>query len=285
MSDASDPRTSGPSDPTTRLPHGTPPAPGPADRTEVMPGREVAPPPAAADRTQVLPGGDQRMVYTEDYSDRDAVGGQPGVGGGPGVGVPPGVPGTDPDEEGARTWPTLTLVLVSIAALLVGAVLTLLLLPEEEVVAADPAVAQLQADQQARIAELETTVAERDARIAELEAQVAAVEAQQAGDQAAADQAAADRQAALDAREQALEDREATVAAREDQVAQREQQVAEREAAADAGTTPDGDQAADGGGGFDLPTVEVPADLPQIDEEAARSVIERFIDRLQSFFG
>ncbi len=259
------------------------PARDPAyDRTEV---RRPAP---AQDRTQRLPadGGsaeapprrEEPISYTEDYAS-DGYAGAPGRDrtvvdrGGPPV-----------EDEQGRSFSTTALVLTSIAALLVGAILTLLLLPEEDpqVVLSEQAAQQalteaqqVNAEQAARISELEAQVAERDAQIAQLQAQ-------QSNDQAAADQAAAERQAALDAQQAALDQRQADLDAREQAVAQREADVAAREQAVAEG------EAAGPSGGFELPDVpdlEVPAELPQIDEEAARGVIERFVDRLGSIFG
>lgn len=256
-----------PYEPTTRQGGGQ--APPPADRTQRLPQGGAAVPPRPA----------EPVSYTEEYS---AAGERTLYDDGDrGVGAVPGPPTLEGEEEQGRTWPTLTLVLVSIAAVMVGAVLTLLLLPEEQPVLADPMAQQAlldaqqsSADQAIRITELEAMVAERDAQIAQLQAQ-------QAGDQAAADQAQAERQAALDQREAALAEREAQVAQREDTVAARESVADQQEAEVAAG-----EPAADGGSeGFDLPEVTVPADLPQIDEEVARGVVERFIDRLQSLFG
>jgi hypothetical protein len=269
-------------EPTTRLPQGGGTAPDRAqpDRTQVMP-RGAAP----ADR----------VAYTEDYSAERHPGDDVGGVAGPGR-LEDRLP--DPHHDERRSFGLPAMAIAAVVALLVGAILTLLLLPEEDpqVVLADQAAQaalaasqQAQADQAARIAELEGVVAERDARVAELEARVAELEAQlasaqaaQAGDQAAADQAAAqaaaDREAALDQREQALDERDAAVAAREQAVAEREQAVAEREATADQAP----------GDGFELPEVpdlEIPGELPQIDEDEARGIVERFIDRIQSFFG
>jgi hypothetical protein len=287
---------------TTRMPS--------ADPTQALPGRgalgDEGPPAAVTafeeaavrEPTQVMPAGGgrapQRVVYTEEYAAGDA----PVADGRRSAGDAGRVP-----APAGRRFTMPALVLTSVAALLVGAILALLLLPEEEpqVQLADAAAQQALVDAQgqvaerdARIAELEGQVAERDARVAELEARVAELEAAQQGDQAAADQAAADRQAALDAREAALDERdaalaerEAAVADRETQVAAREQQVAAAEAA-QAGGQPEGggDGQAAEGDGFDLPDVQLPDDLelPQVDEEQARSVFERFVDRLESLF-
>lgn len=235
------------------------------------------------------------IAYTEDYSDGYAgdgsqIPGQPGIGrteqdrtyidpatgGGPPVARPP----MDPVEEEAsgRTWGTPALVFASIIALLLGVILALLLLPEEDPTSALDAAASQQALADAALqneelangvralqAENEQLRADLDARQAEIDAQ----NAQVAGDNAAAQQALADQQAAQDARDAALTEREAVLA-------QREAAQDEREAAA-----------ADGDGGVtvpDLGDVEIP-DLPEFDEEQARGVVERLIDRLQGLLG
>ncbi|MGI9016863.1 MAG: hypothetical protein ACR2HR_07140 [Euzebya sp.] len=259
-------------EPTTRMPQDDPP---PADRTQRLP----ATPGATPQRSQPI-------SYTEDYNaDRAALDDR--------AGVPPDPMGPDEHPEDApRTFTTTALILTSVAALLIGAILTLIFLPEQDpqVVLTDQSAAQALTEAQTANAQQATRISELEAMVAERDATIAGLQAAQEGNQAAADQAAADRQTALDQREAALNQRETDITGREQAVAQRETQVAEREQAADTADadTADADTPGDSGGGFELPNVpdlEIPADLPQIDEEAARGVLERFIDRIQSFFG
>lgn len=239
-------------DPTRRLPH-------PDDRTQRLPD----------DRTQRLPDSGP-ISYTEEYSagrpERTLVDRGPAAGGAP--------PADEPAPAGR--WGTGVLVLWSVIALLLGFILALLLLPEEQqTVALDDATSQQAlADAAAQNAELQGQL---DAQQAELDARQAEIDrlnAQVAGDQAAADAAQAEREAALDEREAALDGREATLADREAAVQAREDAVAAQE---------------DGGGGVTLPDlgdVELPdLELPQIDTEDARGLVDRFLDRLASLFG
>lgn len=288
-------------DPTTRMPgRGAAQEIPAAERTQRLPtGSTVAMPPARSGPISYTEESDTRVdapstrpgpiSYTEEYSAQD---GDPGLS--PASGLGQGRDRRLSEEDEPRTFTTAALVLTSVAALLVGAVLTLLFLPEQDpqVVLTDQAAQQALVEAQTANADLATRIAELEGQLAERDAAIAGLEAAQAGDQAAADQAASDQQAALGDRENALNQRETDLAAREQTVASRETQVAEREqavaAAPPAEAQPDGAADDTSGGGFELPeapNLEIPADLPQIDEEAARGLMERFIDRVQSFFG
>lgn len=196
------------------------------------------------------------------------------------------------DAHVGRRFSTPALVFTGIISLLLGVILALMLLPEEDPTVAlqDTAAQQALADAaatnaeaqaalqalqaanaqlQADNAQLRADLAERDARIAELESQAA-------GDQAAAGQAQDDRQAALDEREAALAQREAALD-------QREAALDEQEAAAASGSG-DAPQTAEGDGGIPLPDLgEI--EVPQIDEEQARGIVERLVERLQDLLG
>lgn len=234
----------------------------------------------------------QVSSYTEDYT---AEGGErtvidPAVAGPPAHGSPHD-PAAPPGGRQRRTWPTSMVVMWSIAALLVGVVLALLLLPEEQaVVLDDQAQAQALAQAQTEIDRLQGLVGERDALIAELQQQLADA----AADGDAREQAVAAREAAVAAREAqqderagTLDAREADVARREAEVDRREVAVAEREAAVTA--REEAQSGGEDGAGIDLP---VDLDLPQVDlpdldlpdERAARGLIERLVDRIGQIF-
>ncbi len=194
-----------------------------------------------------------------------------------------------PEGPRGRQWSTPAVVLWSVVGLLVGAILALLLLPDEAatVPAGDPAAEALAEAQtalgqgeallaerdrtigelNAGIAERDAAIADRDARIAELTEQLArAAEAPDQPADTAAEQALAERSAALDARETALVERAAALDARE-------AAVAAREAAADDGGVPP----------LDLPSELPDVDLPTVEE--GRGVLERLRDRLLDIFG
>jgi uncharacterized coiled-coil protein SlyX len=201
-----------------------------------------------------------------------------------------------PEGPRGRQWSTPAVVLWSVVGLLVGAILALLLLPDEAatVPAGDPAAEALAeaqaalgqreallaerdrtigelnagiAERDAAIADLDARIADRDARIAELTEQLArAAEAPDQPADTAAEQALAERSAALDARETALVERAAVLDARE-------AAVAAREAAADDGGVPP----------LDLPSELPDVDLPTVEE--GRGVLERLRDRLLDIFG
>jgi len=277
----------------------------PYDQTRRLPAEGAGQP--AADRTERLPDGTQRLpaqggpgraqpgpiTYTEEYgSDTPGYGagsdGYQGDGyqagvertlvepGYAGSAAPTGGPaGPDPQESGRR-FGTGVLVLWSTIALLVGFILALLLLPEEQQTVAldDAASQQALADAATQNAELQSQL---DAQQAELDARQAEIDrlnAQIAGDQAAADAAQAEREAALDEREAAQDEREAALAEREAAVQQREEALAAQEGEGGGVTIPDL-------GDVELPDLE----LPQINSEDARGFVERFVDRLASLFG
>lgn len=194
-----------------------------------------------------------------------------------------------PEGPRGRQWSTPAVVLWSVVGLLVGAILALLLLPDEAatVPAGDPAAEALAEAQtalgqgeallaerdrtigelNAGIAERDAAIADRDARIAELTEQLArAAEAPDQPADTAAEQALAERSAALDTRETALVERAAALDARE-------AAVAAREAAADDGGVPP----------LDLPSELPDVDLPTVEE--GRGVLERLRDRLLDIFG
>lgn len=235
----------------------------------------------------------QVSSYTEDYT---AEGGErtvidAAVSGSSAALGSPRDPVAPPGGRQRRTWPTSMVVMWSIAALLVGVVLALLLLPEEQaVVLDDQAQAQALAQAQTEIDRLQGLVGERDALIAELQQQLADA----AADGDAREQAVAAREAAVAAREAqqderagTLDAREADVARREAEVDRREVAVAEREAAVTA--REEAQSGGEDGAGIDLP---VDLDLPQVDlpdldlpdERAARGLIERLVDRIGQIF-
>lgn len=171
---------------------------------------------------------------------------------------PAGRPGERPDDLHGRRWGTPAIVFTGLVSLLLGAILMLLVLPEDE-----PSVAVLPGEQ-AAISALEAEVAARDAQIASLQA---AAE----GDAAAADEALAAREAALEEREAAIAGREAAIAEREAQVAAAEAAVREAEAQA-------------GAAGIEIPDLgEV--QLPEISESEARGAFDRLVERLQGLLG
>lgn len=289
-------------DRTSRLPDAR--GRGTSDRTAALGDQEVDRTAAlgqpATGRTAALPRtpGDP-LVYEEEYGPDE-----PGVERttvAPAVrrGGPRGPDGPLEEIDDARSRHTTgMLVLWCAAALLVGFILALLVLPEDEpelgaVGADDPAVqallaaAQVELDtRDARIAELEGQLAARDGELAQARADLEAAEARLAEDGSvapppaadpAAEQALADREAALATREQAVEAREQQVAERETAVEAREQQVAAAEQ-----SEPDGDAAAAEGGGFtlpDLPEVELPS------QEEAQGLVERFVERIARLLG
>jgi septal ring factor EnvC (AmiA/AmiB activator) len=132
----------------------------------------------------------------------------------------------------------------------------------------DPAPDGELAAAQERIRTLEAEVGERDARVGDLEARLAEAEAA-AGDRAADVEAQRraldDRAASLDERARNLDAREAALEERERAVAERERRVAEAE-----GEPPTGDPA--------------PPGVPSIDEEAARSIVERVLEQIREVF-